>query len=152
MLGKHLILHDTFFQVIYLIEKHIEEMNNILINKYVMNYNSNRSGITKIVMKDNNIMDSEFNMDETIGNPRIFKDNNGTHRWMAYKELLVPNRLKILVGDYVVVFGITNKRKIHMEDPTYYNTDDTSGDMRTFSVDSNIFAKVDIHRLSPESI
>jgi hypothetical protein len=133
-------------------EKNTEEMNNILINEYVMNDNSNRSGITKIVMKDNSVMDLEFNMDGTIENPRIFKGNNGTHRWMAYKELIVPNKLKILVGDYVVVLGITSKRKIHIEDPTYYTTDDTSGDMRTFSVDSNIFAKVDIHRLSPESI
>jgi hypothetical protein len=61
-------------------------------------------------------------MDATIENSKVFKGNNGTHRWMAYNDLIVPNKLKIVVGDYVVVIGITAKSKSHIEDPTYYCT------------------------------
>lgn len=98
-------------------EKENEEANKLLIYEYVLNDDCNRSGIAKITMKDNTLMDLEFDIDATIEHPRVLKGNNGTHRWMAFKELVVPEKLSILVGDYVVVLGITNKRKSHIEDP-----------------------------------
>jgi hypothetical protein len=82
-----------------------------------MNDSSNRSGFIKIKNIANSIMELEFNIDATIEIARVLKGNKGAHRWIAYKDVDIPNKLKISLGDYVVVLGIPTKNKVHIEDP-----------------------------------
>jgi hypothetical protein len=84
--------------------------------------------------------------------PREFKGACGTHRWKAYHDMVVPDKMNIKIGDYIVVKGITDKGKIHIVDPTYTANELSNLPMNTYTVNTDNFTSVVALALSPESL
>lgn len=128
-------------------------IDDLVVSEYsILNDSSPRFGSAVLRNKDSTETQLEFDMDLTIRQPRQFKGVTGTHKWTAYQEFYILDKIDIKVGDNVVVIGISKKGKIHIADPAYYTFDIKSNAMNTFTVNSDIFAFTCIIQNTPESL
>ena len=131
----------------------VNAADNSAVYEYtISNNSSDRTGYTIVKKSDNSELELEIDMTTTLLNPRIFKGACGTHRWKAYQDFNVPDKLYIQIGDSVVVKGITEKFKIHIIDPKYFTNEIVNMPMNTFTVKADIFTSVAVLALSPESL
>ena len=126
--------------------------NDAVCEYTISNNTSEKTGVVRIKKIDNSDYELEFDMTATLLYQREFKGAYGTHRWKAFQEFIVPDKLTIQTGDYVVVKGITNKKKIHIIDPTYVANHDVDTQMNSFTVRADIFTSLAVLALSPESL
>ena len=111
-----------------------------------------KTGLASIRKVDSNEVEVDFDMNATLLNPRVFKGVCGTHRWKAYQKMIVPGKVNINIGDYVVVKGVTDKGKIHIIDPAHAVNDVANMPMTSFTVMADIFTSVVVLVLTPESL
>jgi hypothetical protein len=132
----------------------VNAMDNAAVNEYtISNKSSDRTGFALVTQANNLACEIDFDMTATIlFHPREFKGAPGTHRWKAYQDMAVPDKLNIRIGDYVVVKGVTEKGKIHIIDPTYNANEMSNVSMITYTVMADIFTSVAVLPLSPESL
>lgn len=132
-------------------EVSVNAVDNSAVYEYTTSNNmSEGTGLAVIKRIDNSELEFEFDMAATLLNPRVFKGACGTHRWKAYKEKIVQDKLDIKVGDYIIVKGITDSGKIHIADPAYIASNMDA--MRTYTVNADIFTSNAVLALSPESL
>lgn len=116
------------------------------------NKSSGRTGFAIIKKSDDSKLELEFDMTATLLNPRIFKGACGAHRWKAYQDSNVPDKLHIHIGDCVVVKGISNKFIIHIINPQHFANEMVNMPMNTFTVTADIVTSDVVLPLSPESL
>ena len=135
------------------VQSPINAIDNLAVNEYsILNDSSPRFGSAVLTKRDNTEMHLEFDMDSTIKQPRDFKGVKGTHKWTAYQELCIVDKIDIKVGDIVVVIGVSEKGKIYIVDPAYCTFDNKNTVMNTFTVRSDIFTSTCVIQKSPESL
>jgi hypothetical protein len=91
-------------------------------------------------------MEIEFNMDATISEKRKYHGVTGAHKWKALQDMYIQNKIDIKIGDYIVVIGIHDRKKIHIADPAGFTSRGFNNPLKTFTIKSEIFssAKVSI--------
>lgn len=85
-------------------------------------------------------MEIKFDMDATISEKRKFHGVTGARKWKALQDLYIQNKIDVKIGDYIVVLGIHDRKKIHIADPAGFTSHGFNNPLKTFTIKSDVFS------------